>query len=1002
MEVADPRNVVPPGRVAPFSAFIAAVLALAVLVAAGPLATLPEQVPRLPVAFWTMAALAVVCDARPFVPPGRRQSSAVFPSTCFTFAILLGWGLGPAVAVQAIAVVVSGWRLRHAAWRTAFNVGQYACALAAAYGITRLGPGTVFPDGALHGSDVAAVGGATVAWFLVNYLLVSMAVRLRFGDRWWPSFRQGLGFELLSTGSLLLLAPVLVAAARTSAALIPLVLVPLFAVYRMARLTVEQQQLASLDPLTGLPNRKALLAEVAEQVHLHAERAARGEPDGHLALLLIDLDRFKNVNDALGHAVGDRLLVEVSQRLTALVAGREMVARLGGDEFAIVMTGLTDVAEARELADRVVGTLAEPVPLDGLPLDVGGSIGIALFPEHGEDFATLMRHADVAMYDAKHRNDTVAVYAAESDHNSAERLGLLADLRRVLETGGTADDPADYDRPASGAAVAGAAASGSAASGPAVSAGAANGRPGPDAGEPGLLDGGTRGGDGATLGVPGEAAGDGPGLAVPAGTRSRTGRWWTRRRGRRPAQVPDDELISRIVAGADPVRRRAGRPGAAVVDRGSVIDRRPVNGRGPAAGATGGAAPGPAGGATAGPAHRAAGAGTRGPNAGPATDRPAAATDPVTDPPAAPADPVTDPPAAPADPVTGPPEASAGPVTGPPAAAAGPTTDAPDRSDAARAAEGGSPLGPVEPGEAAVPGAVSGPVAGVGVPVPGADPLRAVRQPRRRSGERGADADPDVGEITMYYQPQIAIATGEVVGVEALLRWRHPRRGMVDPEELIRVAEQSAVMRLLTRRVVDDVVEQLAKWSAAGVGLRAALNVSVRDLHTGEIADQIADRLARYGVPPERLQLEITEGALMADPRRVLATISRLHRIGVAISLDDFGTGYSSLQHLRRLPLSEVKVDRSFVLGMAEDADDAAIVRSMIELAGALGLRVVAEGVEDERTWRMLHAAGCDAAQGWFYARPMPAEELVAWLARYRPVRPTGGPDPDTRRRPAR
>ncbi|MDI5942017.1 EAL domain-containing protein, partial [Micromonospora sp. DH15] len=259
--------------------------------------------------------------------------------------------------------------------------------------------------------------------------------------------------------------------------------------------------------------------------------------------------------------------------------------------------------------------------------------------------------------------------------------------------------------------------------------------------------------------------------------------------------------------------------------------------------------------------------------------------------------------------------------------------------------------------------------------------------PAPQAGPARGDAD-GAGRITMYYQPQVAIATGEVVGVEALLRWRHPRRGMVDPEELIRVAEQSAVMRLLTRRVVDDVVEQLAKWSAAGITLRAALNVSVRDLHTGEIADQIADRLARYGVRPDRLQLEITEGALMADPRRVLATISRLHAIGVAIALDDFGTGYSSMQHLRRLPLSEVKVDRSFVLGMADDADDAAIVRSMIELAGALGLRVVAEGVEDERTWRLLHAAGCDVAQGWFYARPMPAGELTDWLARYRPLRP--------------
>jgi EAL domain-containing protein (putative c-di-GMP-specific phosphodiesterase class I) len=120
----------------------------------------------------------------------------------------------------------------------------------------------------------------------------------------------------------------------------------------------------------------------------------------------------------------------------------------------------------------------------------------------------------------------------------------------------------------------------------------------------------------------------------------------------------------------------------------------------------------------------------------------------------------------------------------------------------------------------------------------------------------------------------------------------------------------------------------------------------------------------------------------------VLATITRLDRMGVAISLDDFGTGYSSLQHLRRLPLAEVKIDRSFVLGMATDHDDAAIVRSVIDLAGALGLRVVAEGVEDERTWRLLHAAGCHSAQGWFHARPMPAGELTAWLARYRPVRP--------------
>ncbi|SCL21006.1 diguanylate cyclase/phosphodiesterase [Micromonospora rhizosphaerae] len=816
MEAADPRNSVPPGRVAPFFGFIAAVFVLAALVSAEPLARLAERLPELPAAFWTMAALAVACDARPFVPPGRRQTSAVFPSTCFTFAILLGWGLGPAVAVQAVAVVVSGWRMGHAVWRTGFNAAQYACALGAAYVITRLGPGGIFDDGRLRWMDVAAMGGATAAWFAVNYGLVSTAVRLRFGDRWWPSLRQGLPYELISTGSLLLLAPVLVAAARASAALIPLVLVPLFAVYRMARLSAEQEQLAALDPLTGLPNRKALLAEVAEQVHLHAERAARGEPDFHLALLLIDLDRFKHVNDALGHAVGDRLLVEVSARLTDVVPDGDLVARLGGDEFAIVVTRLTGTDAARELADRVAGALAEPVLMDGLPLDVGGSIGIAIFPEHGEDFTTLMRHADVAMYDAKHRNDTVAVYAAESDHNSAERLSLLADLRRVLEAGPRAD-PAD--RP---------------------------GRPG----VAGVADRGVRGGDGAALpagGVPLDGD-DVRGNGAPS-------RWRLRRRRERSRIPHGDELINRIVTGADPIRRRAARP----------------------------------------------------------TEEPL------------------------------------------------PDAVLPEAVD--------------EPDEAPVP-------------APPADDAEA---------EPAADA----GEITMYYQPQIAIATGEVVGVEALLRWRHPRRGMVDPGELIQVAEQSAVMRLLTRRVVDDVVEQLAKWSAAGISLRAALNVSVRDLHTGEIADQIADRLARYGVHPDRLQVEITEGALM-DPRRVLASISQLNRTGVGIALDDFGTGYSSLQHLRRLPLSEVKVDRSFVLGMADDPDDAAIVRSMIELAGALGLRVVAEGVEDERTWRLLHAAGCDVAQGWFYARPMPAEELGTWLSRYRPVRPAVSGDAEHSRRPTR
>ncbi|MEH1014575.1 EAL domain-containing protein [Micromonospora sp. CPCC 206060] len=837
MEPAAVRNVVPRGRVMSFFGFVSAVVAVAAISAGGPLAALPDRLPDLPPAFWTMAALAAICDIRPFAAPGRRQSAAVLPSICFTFAIMLAWGPGPAIAVQALTVGVSGWRLRHAPGRIGFTIAQYACAFAAADLVLRLAPGGPFRvDGRPGWQDVAVMTGAAVTWFVVRYGTASVAGRLRFGGPWWPEFRQGLPFELFSTGSLLLLGPVLVAAAQVSAALIPLMLVPLVAVYRMMRLSTEQARLAALDPLTGLPNRKALLQEVAEQVRRHAALAAKGLPDAHLALLLIDLDRFKHVNDALGHAVGDRLLIEVSGRLTSVVRPGDLVARLGGDEFAIVVPRLRGTGDARRLADEVVAGLAEPVALDGLPLDVGGSIGVALYPWHGEDFETLMRHADVAMYEAKHRGDTVAVYAAESDHNSPERLSLLADLRRVLEQG----QPAD------------------------------------------------------AVTLPGAAPVPSPAGAGQRGGRSGNRRYWSGWR-RSPAgpDVPADELISRIIAGADPTGRGA--------------------------------------------AHRrfAAVGGTAAPPA--------------------------------------------------PASPEGPPTLSDRRGE-------DSPAGPGAPPAPGVPvrdASPDGPSARDRSPGPAGRPVPA-RTGRSVHAEPGSVAD--VGEITMYYQPQVAVATGEVVGVEALLRWRHPVRGMVDPGELIRVAEQSAVMRLLTRRVVDDVLAQLARWDMAGITLRAALNVSVRDLHTGEIADRIAELLDRYGVPPGRLQLEITEGALMADPRRVLATISRLHQIGVAIALDDFGTGYSSMQHLRRLPLSEVKVDRSFVLGMADDPDDAAIVRSMIELAGALGLRVVAEGVEDERTWRLLHAAGCEVAQGWFYARPMPAGELTAWLARYRPLRPAPAP----------
>ena len=238
--------------------------------------------------------------------------------------------------------------------------------------------------------------------------------------------------------------------------------------------------------------------------------------------------------------------------------------------------------------------------------------------------------------------------------------------------------------------------------------------------------------------------------------------------------------------------------------------------------------------------------------------------------------------------------------------------------------------------------------------------------------------------------------------MEALLRWRHPERGLVGPEELLRVGRADPGDAAAHRPGA------ATRWwpssrpgGTAGVPLRAAVNVSVRDLHAGGHRRPGRRAAARYGVPADLLQLEITESALMADPHRVLDTITRLDRMGVAISLDDFGTGYSSLQHLRRLPLSEVKIDRSFVLGMAADRGDAAIVRSVIGLAEALGLRAVAEGVEDEAH---LAAAGGGRLprRAGLVPRPADAGRGAGRVAgRYRPLcRVPAVPCPTSQRRP--
>jgi predicted signal transduction protein with EAL and GGDEF domain len=249
----------------------------------------------------------------------------------------------------------------------------------------------------------------------------------------------------------------------------------------------------------------------------------------------------------------------------------------------------------------------------------------------------------------------------------------------------------------------------------------------------------------------------------------------------------------------------------------------------------------------------------------------------------------------------------------------------------------------------------------------------------------------DHKHLELHYQPKADLRTGDVVGVEALLRWRHPQRGIIPPDEFLPLAEQTGLMRHITKYVLDEALRQLSSWWHKGIRIHAAVNVSARDLYDRGFAQMLKASIEAHDVPPRALMIEVTESVLMADPARAASTLLSLAGLGVGVSLDDFGTGYSSLVHLKRLPVSEVKIDRSFVMRMDVNEDDAAIVRSIIDLASALGLRTVAEGVETRESWDRLAVYGCDVAQGWYLAKAMPAIPVTDWLVdfnRSRPVQP--------------
>ncbi|MEA2405896.1 MAG: hypothetical protein QOE69_15 [Thermoleophilaceae bacterium] len=435
--------------------------------------------------------------------------------------------------------------------------------------------------------------------------------------------------------------------------------------FRDVRSLADSRRSALTDDLTGLPNRRAFYER------LRAAVQDLDDSDVGLAVMIVDLARFKELNDALGHHAGDLVLQRFGPRMRRVLRATDTLARLDGDEFGVLVEGGADRRVLAKVVDRLTSALAAPLELDGLDIRVDATIGVALAPAHGSDVDTLVQRADVAMYEARKSGATYAVYAHERDEHSSDRLALMSELSAAITA----------------------------------------------------------------------------------------------------------------------------------------------------------------------------------------------------------------------------------------------------------------------------------------------------------------------GQLVLHYQPKADLRTGEIVGVEALVRWQHPTRGLLPPADFIQMAEQTGLMGSLTMRVMDMALRQACEWRHSGWDVGMAVNLSASNLDDPELGRKVERLLTRWNVPPSSLQLEITEDVMMADVERADEVTRGLRELGVELALDDFGTGYSSLAYLRHLPVDELKLDRSFVTDVNSEEKAAQIVGSVVLLARELGLRVVAEGVETESTWNALTALGCDIAQGYFLAHPLPADELETWMA---------------------
>jgi EAL domain-containing protein (putative c-di-GMP-specific phosphodiesterase class I) len=241
----------------------------------------------------------------------------------------------------------------------------------------------------------------------------------------------------------------------------------------------------------------------------------------------------------------------------------------------------------------------------------------------------------------------------------------------------------------------------------------------------------------------------------------------------------------------------------------------------------------------------------------------------------------------------------------------------------------------------------------------------------------------DQNQLSLYVQPKIDFATGKVLAVEALVRWNHPERGLIYPDMFIPFAEQTGHIDKISYWMLSEAAKYAALWQKQGLNIALAVNLSARDLIDIELPNKLKEILAKNALFANSLSLEITESSIMDDPARALDTVERIARMGIQLSIDDFGTGYSSLAYLKRLPVNELKIDKSFVMNIERDQDDVTIVRSTIELGHNLGLKVVAEGIENKRVWNILKSMGCDYGQGYFMSKPMPASHLLDWAANW-------------------